>query len=47
MSAVIFSLQLKFYSCILHSITSDSNIFGPPPLSNYRFLILSVVRQIN
>ena len=42
MSAAIFSLQLKFYSDIVHPITSDSNIFGPPLLSIYRSLILSV-----
>lgn len=42
MLAAIFCLQLKFYSDIVHPITSDSNIFGPPLLSNYRSLILSV-----
>lgn len=42
MSAAIFSLQLKFYSEIVHPVTSDSNIFGPPLLSIYRSLIVSV-----
>lgn len=42
MSAAIFPLQLKFYSDIVHPITSDFNIFGPPLLSIFRSLILSV-----
>ena len=42
MSAAISSLQLKFYSDIVHPITSDSNIFGPPLLNIYRSLILFV-----
>lgn len=41
MVAAIFSLQPVFYSGKVHPITSDS-LFGPPLLSTYRSLNLSV-----